>query len=443
MSGASNEKQNERIDSPIDRALELLISGQHEDALRWTVARLERDPADAVALLVACRLLGVLGENELAIRGLGAVVGLTVQAGNLPIGVAACAELVALGADSSVHLDEIARTFSRGSSRLGPRPVAPPYLGVAEPVVPVEGDVLHHAGEVVNGVVAKAEAPPASGQGPVPPQLLFSSLDFSGLRAMIAVFDTAVVPAGEVLIEQGSVGSEAFVVGRGELEVRRRKRDDSEMVLARLGAGALFGEMALLSRAPRAASVVACRPSIVLVARQDALDRVAAEQPQVGMEFAAHCRGRMVANLVTSSTIFSAIKKSARLEVMVRFVTRTFEQGEHLITQGQESDGLHLIASGEVEVMYLEGDEYLHLADLGVGEVVGEMGLVLRRPASANVVAKVPTVTLHLPRDGFQDLIREHPAVLNQLYELAVTRDQETTSLVAREATSAEDYIVL
>jgi hypothetical protein len=39
------------------------------------------------------------------------------------------------------------------------------------------------------------------------------------------------------------------------------------------------------------------------------------------------------------------------------------------------------------------------VARLGPGEVVGEVALVLRRPANASVIAQHPTVTLMLPRE--------------------------------------------
>lgn len=93
--------------------------------------------------------------------------------------------------------------------------------------------------------------------------------------------------------------------------------------------------------------------------------------------------------------------------------------------------------------MHQEDDDSTLIAKLGVGEVVGEVALVLHRASSADVIANCPTVTLHLPRDRFLDLIKKHPAILAQLYELAIKQDEETTSLVAQEATEADDYVLV
>ena len=433
-------------ENPIDRALACLINGDLEGALAWAGARVSAAPKDSVALLICSRLLGLKGKGDKASSGLRATVGLAIDGGNLPVAVAACRELKELGQDVDEHYGAVAAAFARGSHRLAPQQTIPPAMAAAL-VDPLPADSLDSAVDraMQAAIEAADRGSSAGGYAPkIAPQLLFSSLDAGGLRAMIEVFDVIWVDTGSVLIEQATMGAEAFVVVRGELDVRRVKPDGSDLLLARLGAGALFGEMALLSRAPRAASVIASRPSIILVAKQVALDALAEKHPQVGHEFAAHCRGRMVSNLVRTSPIFAAIDQSERLSIMYRFVTRTFEAGERLIVQGEETDGLHLIASGEVDVIHREeNSESLRLAELGVGEVVGEMGLVLRRPANADVLARVPTVTLHLPRDGFFDLVKEHPAVLGQLYALAVKRDEETSNIVAAEADSADGCLIL
>ena len=258
------------------------------------------------------------------------------------------------------------------------------------------------------------------------------------------------VPAGKHVIEQGEEGAEAYIVARGELEVRRTSEESEDgppsiMTLARLTNGALFGEMALLSRAPRAASVVACRPSILLVARRDALEAVAEKRPDVGIELAAHCRRRMVANLVRTSPVLLAVDPDERPALVERFETQGLREGREAHRRGQRDErACTSIASGEVAVVGHEGGESFVIATLGVGDVVGEVALVLRRKANADVVAVHPTVTLFLPREEFVALIREHPAILQSLYLLAVERDEETTSVMSTSSVSvAEDYVLV
>ena len=119
---------------------------------------------------------------------------------------------------------------------------------------------------------------------------------------------------------------------RGELEVRRQRENDTVM-LGRLTNGAIFGEMALLSRAPRTGSVVATRPSVVLEVKRDALEQLAQVEPEVGVELAAHCRQRMFQNLEKTTEFLKVVPSRDRHALVERFTTRTFEKNAQLLTQ--------------------------------------------------------------------------------------------------------------
>src|SRR6185295_9082978 len=117
-------------------------------------------------------------------------------------------------------------------------------------------------------------------------------------------------------------------------------------------------------------------------------------------------RGRMVANLLRHSAILRAIAPAQRESVIALFETRTFAAGEHLVNTGEEGKGLYLVASGEVRVTSKDADgETLLIAQLGPGDVVGEISLVLRRPATADVIAGTATIALELSRERFHEAI--------------------------------------
>jgi cAMP-dependent protein kinase regulator len=462
---------SQTTDSPLDRALALLLAGEREAALRWSASVVEKDPQTASALILTSRLLAEAGRSEAAIEGFELGLSRAIDAGNLPICVAAVADLRALKAPYEHHLDAIAEAFCRDSPRLSdPSSVPPPPLPDRQTdFQPLSSFLtgpllLSKATQIIHEARQAYESDSNEVAPLITPVPLFSQLERDGLRALIGAFDMMTVPAGEVVISEGEEGAEAYIVARGELEVRRRQRDPEapssaspmdlrkgipvrsipDLTLARLTNGALFGEMALLSRAPRAASVVACRPSILLIARCDALEDVAAERPDVGTELAAHCRRRMVANLVRTSPVLLGVDPLERPALVERFETRVFEKGEKLITVGEDPSGLHLVASGEVAVVGSDGGESFVIATLGAGDVVGEVAVILRRKANADVIAVHPTVTLHLPRPHFLTLIREHPAILLSLYTLAIERDEETSTVLANSTTNlADDYVLL
>jgi len=438
-------------ETPIDRALTLRLAGETETALRWAAASLQAEPELPSALLLVAELLAEVGRREPAREGLEICVIRAIDAGLLPLAVAACVALKKLGVDASKSFDAVADAFHARSDRLDDdahhAPPPPPKHGDLQPLssLLMGPALLSKAVEILRQAIAPMrESLRESMPPPMVPRLpLFSELSREGLRSLIEAFEVRVVPAGGVLIEEGSPGTEAFIVARGELEVRRGGHEGEPIVLARLQNGQVFGEMALVSRAPRAASVVASRPSLVLAAPVEALESVASRAPEVGEQLATFCRERMLQNLVRTSPILGAVDPVERPDLVARFETRTFEVGERLIRKGETHSGLYLIASGTVEVVAEEGGERLLIATLGPGEVVGEVAMILRRSAMADVVAVHPTVTLHLAGAVFQEVLRAHPSLLAQLYELAVKRDEETSSVVAQEATNADDYVLV
>jgi CRP-like cAMP-binding protein len=440
-------------DSPLDRALTLLLADEVEAALRWSAAAVENDPSSPGALVITCRLLEQMGRTEAAAEGFELAVRRAIDAGNLPLAVAAVGDLRALGVDIEGHLDNVATAFCAGSPRLQetetPPPPLPHHLEGFQPLSSfLTGPALTSKATQILHAATRAYEEAVGAELPlVAPLPLFSALPREGLRSLIGAFEMITVPAGEVIIEEGQEGAEAYIVARGALEVSRRANGEDgrpPVVLARLSSGALFGEMALLSRAPRAASVIATRPSILLLAKREALDAVAERRAEVGVELAAHCRRRMVANLARTSPVLVSVPAGERTQLVERFETRIFDKGERLVSEGEEAQGLHLIASGEVAVVAHEGGESVVLTTLAAGETVGEVALVLRRNANAHVIAVHPTVTLFLPREEFRALIQDHPTILHGLYMTALRRDDETMrALDSAPASLADDYVLL
>ena len=86
---------------------------------------------------------------------------------------------------------------------------------------------------------------------------LFKGLDDHDIDALIERLMVRHLPAGQVIVSKGSPGSSMFVVLEGTVRIflPAAAPDESPIVLKQLGSGGFFGEMALLEREPRNASV--------------------------------------------------------------------------------------------------------------------------------------------------------------------------------------------
>lgn len=74
---------------------------------------------------------------------------------------------------------------------------------------------------------------------------------------------------GEVIVQQGTIGRELFMIAAGDVEVIGENRGATSKVLARLGRQDVFGERALLEDTPRTATVRAASAVDVLVMSRD------------------------------------------------------------------------------------------------------------------------------------------------------------------------------
>ena len=103
---------------------------------------------------------------------------------------------------------------------------------------------------------------------------LFAGIDQEGLTALAAVATPVDFPAGHVIARQGEIGTGFFVIVDGQVRV---VRDGG--VVARLGPGEFFGELSVLDRMPRNATVATEVPTTCLALASWDFDRVLLDQP--------------------------------------------------------------------------------------------------------------------------------------------------------------------
>ncbi len=120
-----------------------------------------------------------------------------------------------------------------------------------------------------------ASGPPGSRLGKL---ASFSGLGSDALSAIESSMVERRFGAGASLMRQGDEGDCLMVIREGEVEVAVTIEEERH-VLKRAGGGEVLGEMALLTREPRTASVVAVTPVRALVLPVEAFHRLARAQP--------------------------------------------------------------------------------------------------------------------------------------------------------------------
>jgi CRP-like cAMP-binding protein len=94
--------------------------------------------------------------------------------------------------------------------------------------------------------------------------------------------------AGDDIVREGTLGSEFFVITDGRAKVTRKGRK-----VAELGAGGCFGELALLAKLPRDATVTAVTPMEVLSISGRDFAVVLTDVPTVTIKLLKHMAQRL------------------------------------------------------------------------------------------------------------------------------------------------------
>jgi CRP-like cAMP-binding protein len=133
---------------------------------------------------------------------------------------------------------------------------------------------------------------------------------------------------------------------------------------------------------------------------------------------------------LAQSPVLAGLDPNA-LQFLTRFGTiRRFAAGDALMRQGEPSVSIHFVLSGGVEVVRQrrEDERPVKLAELGVGEVVGEMGVLINSPRSATVLATAPTETLELDAPSFERVGKAFPILHRVLATLLSERLRRTSA---------------
>jgi len=130
--------------------------------------------------------------------------------------------------------------------------------------------------------------------------------------------------------------------------------------------------------------------------------------------------------------VFRGVSPAHLKELAEHARPRSFARASTMMAQGSVSESMHLLVSGQARVERAIGDPptIVHLADLGPGEVVGEMGVLEDRPRSATVAALEDLETLELKADFLKKVFQEDNDVLLAIMRLVTQRWRNIDELV-------------
>jgi CRP-like cAMP-binding protein len=106
---------------------------------------------------------------------------------------------------------------------------------------------------------------------------LFSKLSRKGLEAVAGTADEVDLPAGKTLTKEGERGREFFVLLEGSADVTQKGKP-----VRALGPGDFLGEIALVTKIPRTATVTTTAPTRALVLTDRDFAALLKRSPEIG-----------------------------------------------------------------------------------------------------------------------------------------------------------------
>jgi CRP-like cAMP-binding protein len=316
--------------------------------------------------------------------------------------------LAALDSQFSSLTKTIAELYAAGSVRMGrgirpappdPNQLLPPNLKVSD--LP-ENEKAYARGEAVG---SSYDYSGIFYPDKLPPMPLMSLLPASDFISVFSEIKLVRVPPGALIIKEGDAGYSFYLLARGTVWVGKKGANQADIELARLHAGSVFGEMALLSTSPRTATVRAISDCDLLEFNSESLASTSKNTAGVARALTAFTQERLVSNLLSTAALFRPLDDDQRRDLMRRFIPLDAEPGTILIGEGEPGRGLFLVLRGVMEVTKREGNRKVTIAKLAPGDVFGEISLLNNEPTTATVVAVEKSTVLFLGREYFQRLV--------------------------------------
>ncbi len=110
----------------------------------------------------------------------------------------------------------------------------------------------------------------------------FSDSELEELGSILQVFNC---DAGKELFREGDPGGKMYILAEGTVEIqKRRSHGTGRVVISRFDRGGIIGEMSLIDRMPRSATVIAVQPSKLYVLSQEAFDTMISENQALAIK---------------------------------------------------------------------------------------------------------------------------------------------------------------
>ncbi|XP_052737778.1 cGMP-dependent protein kinase 1-like [Bicyclus anynana] len=253
-------------------------------------------------------------------------------------------------------------------------------------------------------------------------EFLKNIMDDERLQSVVEAMSPQEFPAGSLLIREGESGSHLFVSAHGQFEVLKGGH-----VVKNFGSGEAFGELAILYKAKRFASIRCITEAKVWTLERRVFQKIMVRSGRQELEDNIR--------FLSSVPLLQGIHPIELTKIADFLKREFFSSGTVVVRQGDRGDKFYIIRGGEVVVTKREedGDER-RVGSLGRGNYFGEQALLHEDRRLATVTAMPPGVEcLTLERGPFTELLGNLEELKNIRHSDPRPSQQKKASVVKSE----------
>jgi predicted acylesterase/phospholipase RssA/CRP-like cAMP-binding protein len=256
----------------------------------------------------------------------------------------------------------------------------------------------------------------------------FADLSSATRQRVASLLRLQSLVAGEVVEREGGSGNALFLVIEGSIGITQRNDDPGATIyLGSRGPGEVVGELELLAGHSRLASMTAEEATVVASLSRADFDLLCQEFPQEIEILVAWMWGQLhssqIRAAIGNSPLFRNLSAEAKSELEHSLEWTVLPSGATLFREGDPGNAMYLILNGRIQLFCQNNDgedrgEAFNpqcqqlLAELGMGDTLGEMALLTHEPRSATAYALRDTHLALLDRCSFDRLIAAYPQEL-------------------------------
>ncbi|KAJ3224646.1 hypothetical protein HK099_008123 [Clydaea vesicula] len=268
---------------------------------------------------------------------------------------------------------------------------------------------------------------------------IFNDADDSFIESLAMTVQGEVFQADEYIINIGDDATSMYFIMKGAVQVVGH----TGLIHAELTSGSSFGEVGILFKVKRTASIRAKEACILFKLTKSSLELVIKDYPNIQMKINAQAEERhhlyldrmkekqnnvelfdieTAEHYLKKMSLFSSFEGSILTAIAMELTRTDQPAGKNIITVGERADSMFFLAVGTVDII----SEFGQLVDQAQGPSswFGEVAILQEVPRIATIKTTSPCSIFELKKSNLVQMMEKYPSVKEKIEETAKERLQ-------------------